>query len=192
MSKTFKENSFDPAPGGTAGSLNYQTPVGTHSSPSNYQDPSKFTDSDYNKYFNKLTTGQPDESGMHDKSGEFDKDVDKLFKSKEKPTPDDIMAGLQYELQRMIKKDKHVAKQTVLGNIKKHGPKYYTKLDMLNLNDIPENPELKETVKILDRMIEEKEGKRQHLKLNDEIQNILKEKQDRKFAKSSLLLKMFQ
>jgi hypothetical protein len=188
MDKNINENSFDGASIGSAGALNYQTPVGTHSSPSNYQDPSKFSSSDYNKYFNKDITGQPD-TQKSDNSGSFSKDVEQLFKQKEKPTIDDIMAGMQYELQRMIKKDKRVAKERVIDNMKKHGAKYYTQLDMLNIDDKEMEPEIQERINIINQMISEKQEKRKDFKLNDEIQNILREKQEQKFCKTDYLLK---
>jgi hypothetical protein len=185
MAKEIKENSFDAAPGGTSGALNYQAPVGTHSSPSNYQNPP----SDFNKYYNTDTTGQPD-SSVSDNSGSFDKDVEQLFKDKEKPTIDDVMAGMQYELQNMIRKDKRVAKERVIDNLKKFGPKYYTKLHMLNIDDTDMTPEMKERVNVLDRMVAEKQEKRKDLKLNDAIQDILREKREQKFAKSDCLIKL--
>ena len=65
---------------------------------------------------------------------EFDKDVDQMFKKKITPTPDELMSALQYELNQMVKKDKYVAKATVLKNLKED-PKYYSRLDMLNIDD---------------------------------------------------------
>lgn len=181
----FKENSFDAAPGGTSGTLNYQAPIGTHSSPSNYQNPS----SDFNKYYNKNTTGQPD-TQVSDNSGSLDKDVEQLFKDREKPTIDDVMAGIQYELQNMTKKDKRIAKERVIDNMKKFGPKYYTKLHMLNIDDTDMTPQIKERVKLLDKMISEKKEKRAEFKINDAIENILREKNQKKIDKSNCLLKM--
>lgn len=179
-----KENAFDAAPGGTSGIVNYQSPVGTHSSPSNYQDPVK----DYNKYYDSNVTGQPDTQVTD--SGSFDNDVEKLFVGKEKPTIDDVLAGMQYELQNMIKKDKRVAKERVIDNMKKFGPKYYTKLHMLNIDDADMTTGMKETVNVLNKMVAEKQEKRKDLKLNDAIQDILKEKREQKFAKSDLLIKL--
>lgn len=184
-----RENSFDAAPGGVSGALNYQSPVGTHSSPTNYQDPSKFSTGDYNKYYNKDSTGQPDTVKM-DNSGSFDKDVEQLFTKKEKPTIDDIMAGMQYELQNMVHKDKRIAKERVIDNLKKFGPKYYTKLHMLNIDDTDMAPQMRERLNVLNKMVSEKEEKRKDLKLNDAIQDILREKREQKFAKSDCLIKL--
>jgi hypothetical protein len=44
------------------------------------------------------------------------------------------MSALQYELGNMVKKDKMIAKQTVLKNMKTD-PHYYSRLDMLNIDD---------------------------------------------------------
>ena len=180
-----KENAFDAATGGTAGIINYQAPVGTHSSPSNYTTPP----SDFNKYYDPNITGQPDTRITGD-SGSFDKDVEQLFADKEKPTIDDVMAGMQYELQNMIRKDKRVAKERVIDNMKKHGPKYYTKLHMLNIDDTDVTPEMQERVSVLNKMVAEKQEKRKDLKLNDAIQDILREKREKKFAKSGCLIKL--
>lgn len=193
MTKNIIENEFSPAPGGSAGSLNYQTPLGTHSSPSNYQDPSKFNSSDYNKYYDKDKSGQPDTGVTADSGDSFDKDVEKLFKGKEKPTIDDIKAGIDAELSNMIHKDKQLAKERVISNMKKYGPKYYTKLDFLNIDDkkMNVNHEIQERVNVLNQMIAEKELRRSNLKLNDAIQDILKEKREKVISKSNELLKKF-
>lgn len=185
MSNKIKENAFDAAPGGTSGIINYQAPVGTHSSPSNYTTPP----SDFNKYYDPNVTGQPD-TQMTGDSGSFDKDVEQLFKDKDKPTIDDVMAGMQYELQNMIKKDKRIAKERVIDNLKKFGSKYYTKLHMLNIDDTDMTPKMKETVNVLNKMVAEKQEKRKELKLNDAIQDILREKREQKFAKSDCLIKL--
>ena len=44
------------------------------------------------------------------------------------------MSALQYELSNMVKKDKTIAKQTVLKNLKTD-PHYYSRLNMLNIDD---------------------------------------------------------
>lgn len=190
MSRPIRENSFDAATGGSAGSINFQPSLGTHASPGNYQDPSKFHSSDYNKYYNKDTTGQPD-TQVGDTSGSFDKDIDRLFKNKEKPTLDDVMCGIQYELQNMIKKDKRIAKERVIDNLKKYGAKFYTKLGMMNINDkdMDVSPVMQERINVLNQMVSEKQARRVDLKLNDAIQDILKEKREMKSARASELLK---
>lgn len=69
-----------------------------------------------------------------DPTKEFDSQVDQVFQKKDTPSPDEIMVGLQYELTNMVKKDKAIAKQTVLSNLKKD-PHYYSRLNMLNIDD---------------------------------------------------------
>lgn len=189
MPDKIRENSFDPAPGGTAGALNYQAPIGTHSSPSSYQDPQKFNTKDYNKYFNPDVTGQPDTEQM-DNSGSLDGDVEKIFAQSAKPSIDDVLVGVQYELQRMIRKDKRIAKERVVNNLKKFGPKYYTKLHMLNIDDKDMDSPVQETINVLNQMISEKQEKRKELQLNDAIKDILNQKREEKFAKSDCLIKL--
>ena len=60
--------------------------------------------------------------------------VDRLFQKKDTPSPDEILVGLQYELGNQVKKDKYIAKQTVLKNLRKD-PKYYSSLKSLNISD---------------------------------------------------------
>ena len=191
MSENLKENAFDPAPGGSAGSINMQPGSSFATQNSSFQNPSKFDSSHYNQYFDSNVTGQPDTRKV-DQSGSFDKDVEQLFKNKQKPTPDDVLCGIQYELQNMVKKDKRVAKELVIQNMKKHGPKYYSKLGMLNINDknmdININSVMQERVSILNHMIAEKKARQASMRLNDVIQSILQEKRDMKNAKADYKL----
>ncbi len=69
-----------------------------------------------------------------DPTKEFDPQVDQVFQKKDTPSPDEVMSALQYELSNMVKKDKAIAKQTVLDHLKKD-PHYYSRLDMLNIDD---------------------------------------------------------
>ena len=90
---------------------------------------------------------------------EFDPQVDQLFQGKKQtPSPDEIMSALQYELGNMVKKDKVIAKQTVLKNMK-NDPHYYSRLDMLNIDDkkmkVTEDT-FSKTKAVLDEMIESK------------------------------------
>jgi len=89
----------------------------------------------------KPNTVSPDTQGDVQKSQkpldpdkELDPKVDQLFQKKQTPSPDEIMSALQYELGNMVKKDKFIAKQTVLKNMK-NDPHYYSRLDMLNIDD---------------------------------------------------------
>jgi hypothetical protein len=62
---------------------------------------------------------------------QYDKDVDEI---KYKVTPDEVLAGLQYELKKMVFKRKDLAKELVVRNLKEDN-KYYSKLHMLNIDD---------------------------------------------------------
>lgn len=90
-----------------------------------------------------------------DPTKEFDPQVDQLFQKKNTPSPDEVMAGLQYELTNMTTKDKTIAKQIVLKNLKKDDH-FYSHLDMLNIDDdkmkVDESTFIK-TKNVLDQMI---------------------------------------
>jgi hypothetical protein len=45
--------------------------------------------------------------------------------------------GIDYEMKKLVLKDKQVAKQNVVNNLKKD-PQYYSKLHMLDITDEPE------------------------------------------------------
>ena len=186
-------NSFEAGGGGNAGTLNYQAPLNTHSSPDVSQNPAKFVSGDLNKYYDPYRSGQPD-TETTDTDGTFDKDVEKLFQGKEKPTVDDILTALDMELSKMIHKDKNFAKRTVIDNMLKHGAKYYTKLDNLNINDKEMNmdPSIQEQEKsnlinLLDKMVEDKKARR--IEPNTAIQDILKEKENNKINRLNNLVK---
>ena len=89
----------------------------------------------------------------------FDPQVDQLFKGKRHtPSPDEIMSALQYELSQMVKKDKAIAKQTVLKNLKTD-PYYYSRLHMLNIDDEKmkvDETTVAKTKAVLDKMIAER------------------------------------
>lgn len=158
-----KENSFEGAPGGNKGTLNYQTGYGTPKDGNVVQNPDHFSDS--NKTVThfvpntsrgsapiKALPKRPDVKGDQvvaatgttvntmqadhpiDPTQQFAPQVDQIFQKKVTPTPDEIMSGLQYELSNMVKKDKAVAKQIVLNHLKGN-PRYYSELDMLNIKD---------------------------------------------------------
>ena len=58
-------------------------------------------------------------------------DVEKI---KYKVTPDEVIMGIDYEMKKLVLKDKQVAKQNVVNNLKKD-PQYYSKLHMLDIQD---------------------------------------------------------
>lgn len=100
-----------------------------------------------------------------DPEKELDPHVDQIFKKKDTPTPDEVMSAIQYELGNMVKKDKFIAKQTVLKNMKTD-PHYYSRLDMLNIDDkkmkVTEKVEettISKTKAVLDEMISQQQKK---------------------------------
>lgn len=155
-----QENSFEPAGGGASGTLNYSVGYGTPAGGNVTQNPSKFSSSDKTVSHFANDTGSVDRmperpdrvssSGAEispatigdkqssekplDPTKSYDPQVNQLFKKKITPSPDEIMQGLQYELGQMIQKDKAIAKQTVLKNLKQD-PTYYSRLGMLNIDD---------------------------------------------------------
>lgn len=218
MSKIIKiiENSFEGGVAGFAGTSNYSTGYGTPSGGNVTQDPSKFSSSDKTvSHFAQDTTGSavptmPDRPDRVTKSvmspvsaaekltaekplnpeHEYDNQVDSLFAKKHTPSPDEIMAGMQYELGRMVKKDKAIAKQEVLKNLKSD-PAFYSRLDMLNIDDdkmkVPENKEttVSKTKAVLDEMIAKSQKNRplaNAVANSSEINQIFKDLTDRRRA----------
>lgn len=132
MSKeNLKENEFSPAPGGTSGAINYATPWNTHASPEASQNPDNFYDrfGDKNKGINTSNTilTMP-------KSGSVERDLNVVYSKKDVPTPDEVVTGIKYEMGQQIKKNKRLAKERVMANLRKD-PHYYGKLKMLNIDD---------------------------------------------------------
>ena len=194
--KLIKCNSFDGSPGGGSGAISYQAPLGTHTAPNSVQDPKHFARDNYNQYYDKNKSGQPDMGNVQDQSGSFDKDVDQMFKRKEGPTPDEITTGIRHELSNMVRKDKRMAKQSVVQNLKKD-PKYYSGLHMMNIDE-PSltmnmneneklNPLMQERVNVLNQMVQEKKDKR--METNSAILDILQEKRDQKNERINTLIK---
>ena len=231
--RTVQENSFEGAPGGGSGTLNYQTGYGTPSGGNVTQNPSNFASSDKTTdHFQPNTPSgsavasmpdRPDRVGKNGNSGiktgyeqggkivklddkptspagaadnaqagkplnpdqQFDPQVDQLFKGKKQtPSPDEIMSALQYELSNMVKKDKTIAKQQVLKNLKTD-PHYYSRLNMLNIDD--KNMKVDETTfsktkAVLDEMIA---NKRKSVAKADtpEINQIFKDLSDKRAAR---------
>ena len=132
-----KENSFEGGAAGSAGTVNYATGWGTYASPANTQYPDKFAGNR-----GKNTADQQDGGPAGGKNVASDMPqqsklsgaVNKIFKKKDTPSPDEISSGLQFELGRMIQKDKGRAKEIVLNNMKQD-PHYYSNLHMLNIDD---------------------------------------------------------
>jgi len=123
-----------------------------------------------------------------DPNKELDPQVDKLFQKKQTPSPDEVMSALQYELNNMVKKDKFIAKQIVLKNMKSD-PHYYSRLDMLNIDDkkmkVDESTSGIDTVtktkNVLDEMIAER--KKQAARASTpEIDEIFKDLKARRYG----------
>lgn len=218
MSKIIKliENSFEGGVAGFSGTSNYGNSYGTPSGGNTTQDPSKFSGSDKTvSHFAQDTTGSavptmPERPDRVTKSvmspaasaeklksekplnpeHEYDTQVDKLFVKKNTPSPDEIMAGMQAELGKMVKKDKAIAKQEVLKNLKSD-PQYYSRLGMLNIDDdkmkVPENKEttVSKTKAVLDEMIANSKKNRplaNAVENSSEINQIFKDLTDRRRA----------
>jgi hypothetical protein len=127
MSDKIKENEFAPSPGGAAGTSNYQTGVGTFASPNVSQNAAHFD----KKHVANHSNTRKDNLAT---SANQETDINAIYAKKDTPTPDEVIAGIKYEMGQQIKTDKALAKQTVLANLKKD-PHYYGKLKMLNIDD---------------------------------------------------------
>lgn len=142
-----------------------------------------------------------------DPSKQYGPQVDQIFKKKDTPSPDELLTSLQYEMSQMVKKDKAIAKQIVLKNLK-HDPHYYSSLQMLNIDDenmvIPESNKkqnMKETYnsrltdkstfektkKVLDDMIAEKQ-KGRVIENSSEITKIFQDLSDKRKSLRKLSL----
>jgi hypothetical protein len=187
MSKhPIKENSFDGAPGGTSGTLGYQTPYGTPSGLDNSQNPGAFDSSNKNKSLgNKGNT-----TSDLPRTGSIGRDLDQLYAKKDTPTPDEVISGIKYEMGQQIKKDKAEAKQLVLQNLRKDS-KFYSGMKMLGItdkdmvdnmteskhpNDAPARPKvtpnIEETKKIFAEMAK---GLEKKYVVNSQICDVMKE-----------------
>jgi hypothetical protein len=193
INKSLKtENNFEPAGGGNSGTLNYASTYGTPSGGNITQNPSKFSSNVKSvNHFNNQDSGsllsQEPISGDNLKP-----QVNQLFKKKITPSPDEILHGLQVELGNMVKKDKHIAKQIVLKNLKKD-PNYYSRLQHLNINDDKmtvdesnktmtiqeqfqkQDKNLAATKNVLDQMIADRQQSGPKREVKPEIMDIMKE-----------------
>lgn len=118
------------------GAVSGASDLSTFVSPDVTQDPNHFgtlTDkskitANANDSMSKITPFGP-YTGQNPR--DFVGDVEKI---KYKVTPDEVLAGIDYEMKKLVLKDKQVAKQNVVNNLKKD-PKYYSKLHMLDIQD---------------------------------------------------------
>jgi len=180
--KSIQENEFFGAPGGQAGTISYGTGYGTPSSPDISQDPGHFGNNLNMKgvdHMNHEETGSIEKQASIDPQSSFDKNVDQIFQKKDTPSPDEIMSALQYELGQMIKKDKRVAKDIVLQNLKTD-PHYYSRLNMLNIDD--DKMKVTELKKVLDQMFEDHQARRRSRwgEPNDELAKTMREMAEEK------------
>lgn len=60
---------------------------------------------------------------------DYVRDVEQI---KYKVTPDEVICGMDYEMKKMVLKDRQVARSNVVKNLKKD-PKYYSKLHMMGV-----------------------------------------------------------
>lgn len=120
----------------------------TFGSPDVVQDPSKFG-SLLNKANLTAKQTQATVSPLSPYTGkspwDYVKDVEQI---KYKVTPDEIIMGIDYEMKKLVLKDKQVAKQKVVNNLKKD-PKYYSKLHMLGVYPDEKDEALMEIMTIL-------------------------------------------
>jgi len=175
-----KENNFDTAQAGVGGAISYTSGWGTFSSPDVSQDPASFVKS------RSIGSNSNTVSSSPSSKAEYNQVIDKIYKKKTTPSPDEILTGLKYELQNMIKKDKAKAKEIVLNNIRQD-PHYYGKLGMLNIEDddmmktnpMPQSQEdqMNERIRLLNQMIESKVKK---VNAPQSIKDALKDTRDRK------------
>jgi hypothetical protein len=155
------------AQGGALGSVG----LDTISSPDISQTPEKFKYPQTAASASDISTPPPDDyaSTFPTKDRQdFEADVDAI---KDVVTPDEVLAGMQYVLKKMVFKRKDVAKQIVVQCLKKD-PKYFSSLRMLNINDDPEitemlresyyTPQEKEIALIMRQMHKNKQNKRNY------------------------------
>jgi hypothetical protein len=120
----FKEYNMSQVPVGGQPSISGQS--GTYASPDVTQNPGSFPADSSN--VNIVPPVDQDIKSKIDPE-QYKKDVEDV---KTKVTPDDIIQGMQYELKKQIYKNKMVAKETVVQNLKEN-PRYYRDLGMLGM-----------------------------------------------------------
>ena len=109
------------------------TGVDTISSPDISQSPEKFKYPQTAASASDITTPPPDDfdNSPPQSRQDFESDVNAI---KNVVTPDEIIAGMQYELHKMTFKRKDTAKQIVVSNLKKD-PKFYSRLNMMQIDE---------------------------------------------------------
>jgi len=123
-------------PYGQGGAITGASNIDTFSSPDVSQDPNHFgTLTDKSKITATDKQSMRSIAPFGPYTGQDPKDFDRDVQSiKYKVTPDEVLTGIDYEMKKMVLKDKQVAKQNVVSNLKKD-PQYYSKLKMLNIDE---------------------------------------------------------
>lgn len=121
-------------PYGQGGAVTGASSYGTYNSPDVSQNPDKFGSLvDKSKITsnsnNSLDVVSPNADETTPET--YEDDVDSI---KFKVTPDEVLCGIDYEMRKMVLKDKQVAKQNVVNNLKKD-PQFYSKLHSLDITD---------------------------------------------------------
>lgn len=119
-------------PFGQGGAVSGASNLDTFSSPDVTQDPSKFdTLSDKSNLTAPETQAAITPFGPFTDQNPWDyvRDVEQI---KYKVTPDEVITGMNYEMKKLVLKDRQVARTNVVKNLKKD-PKYYSKLHMLGV-----------------------------------------------------------
>jgi len=194
-----QENSNDMAIAGNTGAISYGTGWGTHSSPEVSQNSTNFAHSDQNKATNQKSLGRNSNTATSTpaSASAYDSTIDQIYSKPVTPSPDEVLTGLKYELQNMIKKDKSRAKELVLNNLKQD-PHFYGRLGMLGISDdemmninppqpqtqgtTNEEQQMMERLKIINEMIKTK-GKKAETpqSYKDALEDTRKKKNDRYF-----------
>ncbi len=124
---SINENSFEGGVGGFGGTVNTQGGYGTFASPEASQNPNSF---DNNKSVNQYGNTRKEAPG----TSSLNTDLKAIYQKRETPSPDEVAAGIKYEMGQQIKKDKYEAKKLVMTNLRKD-PKFYSSLQMLGIDD---------------------------------------------------------
>lgn len=116
--------------------------VGTYSSPAGTQDLNKFNTNHPNMYY-PVGTNKVDTYNNYRATAPDEKDIKKLKKT---VTPDEILAGMDFELKRQFFKNKSMAKQKVVDNLKRD-PEYYSSLRCMGIEG--DDKQLSETKTVI-------------------------------------------
>lgn len=121
------------------GAVSGASDLSTFASPDVSQDPNHFgTLTDKSKITVSAKDSMSKVTPFGPYTGQNPRDyVGDVQQIKYKVTPDEVIMGIDYEMKKLVLKDKQVAKQNVVNNLKKD-PQYYSKLHMLDITDEPE------------------------------------------------------